>query len=456
MNTWEMRRRDVLKTLGVGFGCLPLLQSRRGSAASVAPRRLIIVASTEGFRQEFWRPKDGSLMTQTLPDSSSPLEPHKADLIFLPGLTHPTFTGGAHGAFPNHLATANSGVKEYRVPWSATFDQVVGPALATPNNLPMAVMNLGLLSDKGIMGEGANSRYCFAKGKDQIVVPEQDPWKTYARVFAGATGPGAKPMAQVDPAVTRLMMQKKSILDYVGMDLEKFAARVGKDDGAIVGGHLAAIRDLEKDLRAVKVDASLCGGTTSMPVDATMSINYPATLKVCFDLMVAALKCDVTRVAALQMVDAGGANVNWNFLPGIPEKGGGFHTKLRNWHDLGHNPVLGGVDHKRIADKWCMSQLAELLVRMKAIPEEGGTMLSNSVVVMTNHMEDGQNHACQRLPWILAGQAGGYFKTGQCALSAGKPLNGVLADVANAIGVPMVSWGDASYGKPWPGLRGIV
>ena len=72
------------------------------------------------------------------------------------------------------------------MPTSATFDQVVGPPLAMPNNLQMATLNLGLLSDKGIMGEGANSRYCFAKGKDQIVVPEQDPWKTYARIFGGA------------------------------------------------------------------------------------------------------------------------------------------------------------------------------------------------------------------------------------------------------------------------------
>ncbi len=449
MNAWEMRRRDVLKALGVGMGCLPLLQSNRAAAAASAPRRLLLVCSTEGYRQQYWRPMDGSLMNQTLPDSSSPLEPHKADLIFLPGLTHPSFTGGGHGSFPNHLATANSGVKEYRVPFSATIDQVVGAALAGPNNLQMPALNLGILSDKGIMGEGANSRYCFAKGKGQIVVPEQDPWKTYARIFAGA---GAQPTTP-DPAVSKLLSQKKSILDYVGRDLDSFAARVGKDDGEIVRGHLNAIRDLEKDLRTVRADASLCGGTGSMAVDATAPINYPATLNVSFDLMVAALKCDVTRVAALQMVDAGGANLPWNFLPEIPEKGTGFHTRLRNWHDIGHNPTMNGTDHKRISDKWIMTQLAGLLTRMKAIPEAGGTMLSNSVVILTNHMEEGQNHNSQKQPWILAGQGGGYFRTGQCAISAGKPLNGVLADAANAVGVPMESWGDPGYGKPWPGLR---
>jgi hypothetical protein len=48
LSTSELRRRDFLKTLGVGMGCLPLLQASRGSAAGPAPKRLLIVASTEG------------------------------------------------------------------------------------------------------------------------------------------------------------------------------------------------------------------------------------------------------------------------------------------------------------------------------------------------------------------------------------------------------------------------
>jgi len=85
----------------------------------------------------------------------------------------------------------------------------------------------------------------------------------------------------------------------VGRDLNNFAGRVGKDDGEIVRGHLAAIRDLEKDLSTMKADASLCAGMPStMAVDPTMGINYPATLKVSFDLMVAALKCVSLRRSA--------------------------------------------------------------------------------------------------------------------------------------------------------------
>ena len=43
MNRWELRRRDVIKALGVGMGCLPLLRAGYSKAAGT-PKRLLIVA----------------------------------------------------------------------------------------------------------------------------------------------------------------------------------------------------------------------------------------------------------------------------------------------------------------------------------------------------------------------------------------------------------------------------
>jgi hypothetical protein len=134
----------------------------------------------------------------------------------------------------------------------------------------------------------------------------------------------------------------------------------------------------------------------------------------------------------------------------------GFNgSSLRTWHDLSHNPITNGVDMKSIVDKWCMGQFASVLDRMKAIAEPGGTMLSNSAVLITNHMEDGSNHDTQKLPWMLAGSCQGYFKTGQCAVTAGNPIGGVLAHIYNAMipTAPVAYFGDATYGKPWVGIQ---
>jgi hypothetical protein len=68
-------------------------------------------------------------------------------------------------------------------------------------------------------------------------------------------------------------------------------------------------------------------------------------------------------------------------------------------------------------------------------------------------MESGDTHGAQAVPWLLAGSAGGYFKTGQCASSAGKPLNGVLAEICNAMGVPTPWFGRQDIGAPMAGLK---
>jgi hypothetical protein len=129
MTRWEVRRRELLKGLAVGMGCLPVFHSSRAwSQTAAAPKKLLIIVNSEGYRQAFWRPKDGSLMTQTLPVSSSPMEPHKADLIFLPGLTHPTFTGNQHGVFPNHLA---AGPKDQTAAWRSTAYPSPRPSISS-------------------------------------------------------------------------------------------------------------------------------------------------------------------------------------------------------------------------------------------------------------------------------------------------------------------------------------
>ena len=51
-------------------------------------------------------------------------------------------------------------------------------------------------------------------------------------------------------------------------------------------------------------------------------------------------------------------------------------------------------------------------------------MLDNSVLLFANNMGEGGSHTNQRLPWIIAGSGGGYFRTGRYLKQSGgnKPL----------------------------------
>ena len=61
------------------------------------------------------------------------------------------------------------------------------------------------------------------------------------------------------------------------------------------------------------------------------------------------------------------------FVPGIPAKSpNNYKTPYRNWHDLGHNPTLNGVDHKQIVDQWCHQRVASA-PRGTGAPHPGAT-----------------------------------------------------------------------------------
>jgi hypothetical protein len=266
-----------------------------------------------------------------------------------------------------------------------------------------------------------------------------DPAAVYQALFGN-------PQATDLAALQRLRFQRKSILDYVGGSLERFANRVGTEDKDAINRHLQAIRDLERGLD--RLPAGQCGGVP-VTLDLKDTAQYPNILKAHMDLMVAALSCGVTRVATLQLADALGMSINFGaFVPGVPAKSSSnYKTPYRNWADLAHNPIMNGMDHKQLVDEWFMSRLAELITRMKAIPDAGGTTLfDNSVILWTNTMEEGANKNIAKTPWLLAGRCGKAFNTGFSAPTAGTFTTGVLAAVCAAMNVP------GPFGTPTPGL----
>ena len=88
---------------------------------------------------------------------------------------------------------------------------------------------------------------CFWAGKGQPINPIGDPYAIYMEIFGGA--PAAAP-GPTTPALKRLCSSKKSILDYVGRNLDAFKARLGTEDRMAIDAHQQSVRDLETQLQA--------------------------------------------------------------------------------------------------------------------------------------------------------------------------------------------------------------
>ena len=229
-------RREILKALGLGPFALPLLPAAPARAAGTASR-LLCVVHTGGYRQLHWRPPDGPL-TGPLPFSAAPLEPWKNQVIFLPGLANPHHRGSPEGAYPCvfYGLAPRTAADSYAEPLGKTVDQVVAGAL--PGG-PARALALHVQIDLPPVPTERGATRCSWAGPDQPVVPAGDPTAAYQRLFAGRPG---------DPGVSKLLLERKSVLDVVGKSLQRWRERLGHEERHVVEGHLQAVREFETTL----------------------------------------------------------------------------------------------------------------------------------------------------------------------------------------------------------------
>jgi hypothetical protein len=432
MKNWHLARRELLKHLGVGAACLPLLQARRSWGAGASfQKRLVVFQMSEGYRQQYWNPGTGSLVSRPLSPTLMPLDAHKAELIVCPDMTNPGIGAGGHGSYGVIYYGKGATGGGYKEPTGPTFDQVAAPVLSkgARKSLHMWVQ----LHLPPLPTTSAGGTHCFWTGQGQPINPIGDPAEVYKQIFAGGDFNKA-----ADPAaIKKLLADKKSILDFVGGNLDEFRKRLGMEDRASIDGHFQAIRDLETQLAASASNANGSCATAPMMMDINDRAQYPNIQKAHMALMLSALKCGVTNVVTLQHGDSSGNSINFGaFVPGLPALSkNNYKSPYRNWHDLGHHPIMDGVDHKKITDTWFMARFAEFFAQMKLIPEEGGSLFDHTITLIGNHMQEGANHDAQKNPMmVLAGKAMG-MATGQCVASAGKPVGSLYADVLTALGV---------------------
>jgi hypothetical protein len=210
-----------------------------------------------------------------------------------------------------------------------------------------------------------------------------------------------------------------------------------------VQAHLTAVRALEQRLPATR-DPQQCNNPPPA-LDLASSAAYPHVLHADLELMLAALTCGITDVATLQLADATGASINYGaFVPGLPATSkNNYKTPYRNWADLANNPIQDGVDHKQIVDQWWMTRFAELLFRLKQIPDTDGTSLfDNTIVLWANPVEEGASKNGQAMPWMIAAKRG-VLRTGQHVAGAGRPSAGALAAICRALAVDGEPFGPA-------------
>jgi hypothetical protein len=419
----EIKRRHFLRGAG-SLIALPALESigfQRFVSAEAArparpPKRMVFLGFGWGVTRETWFPDvKQSSADYTLPEGLAPLARHKADFSVVQGCSN-KYANEAHWGSTFWLTGAN----RYATPGqsfsnSVSADQVAAKHLGEDTRF--ASIQLGS-PDVKTSGHGPGLSLAWdPRGKPMAGL--NTPVQVFHRLFSADNLPLAQRKA--------LLAQKRSVLDAVVADAKRVQHGLTKTDTDKLDEYFQSIRDIET--RLSKDEAWMTIPKAKPHVGAPKDgLKGKEEIQVMYDLIVAALQADSTRVLTYRQP--------------VGELLKSLAIKVAP-HDMSHYTP---GDRKAASQKRDIVQselLAGLLDKLKSTKEADGSRLFDHVALAY-----GSNirsiHYLDNCPTILTG-GGANLKLGQhLVLPKDTPLCNVWLTMLHGIGIEAVRHGDST------------
>lgn len=432
----HITRRAFLGGAGAMLA-LPLMESLIPRAVRAqgmtAPKRFLAYYVPNGMHMRSWTPAAQGPGFELSP-ILSPLAAVREKLLVISGLANAPARPdgpGDHAAGTGGFLTARHVVKTQGedIRNGISVDQVIANALAEQTRI--GSMQLGI--DGGGSVGNCDSGYSCAYARNISwagpTTPLQkivNPQVVFDRLFAGLDNNETQAQRE------KRRRYKASVLDYVLTDARDLKPKLGRTDQRKLDEYMTGVRALEQRI-SVSMDGPGCEVPDRPPALAELGEH----IELMNDLMVAALRCDSTRVISFMLSNAGSGRA-YPFL-GVQ----GAHHELS--HHQGREENFAALE---IIDTWEVTQLASLLEKMDAVEEgDGRTLLDNTVVFFSSEIEDGNSHSHFNLPVLLAGSNEGFFKQGEhLRFSNNEPIADLFVSIIRSCGVDVSDFGDDGTG----------
>ena len=392
MNT-SITRRTVLRGAGAAV-LLPLLESASKAAApGRPPQRLVFLNFGFGPSEDWYPSPSDAGPAFMLPDAMQPLARHRESFSVLSNLTNiQSANTGSHWGSTTFLTGANvrrTPGREFHN--DVSCDQVAAEHIGKDVRFPSLALT-GSSSDVAGAGPGASLAW------DRQGNPIQG-LSDHVALFSRLFGDGGLSIEQR----RQLIDQKRSVLDAVNVDAQAVRRLVSANDRRKVSEYYDLIRNIETSL--ARDEGWLSRPKPEAPFDEPgKSPVGSAGIELMFDLMVAALQTDSTRVITYRMPT--------NSL--LQEFGDEQGVKPVGAHPMTHFGTKSSVAYQQLTwrDRKLCDLFATFLDKMRAVQDpDGSTLLDNSLVVMGSSLRTG--HRRQNLPVLFAGGGGGGVRQGQ-------------------------------------------
>lgn len=389
----NVSRRSLLRGLGCGALAVPFVSSMLGRVGQAMdgehPLRFVFMFTGNQQLREHWQPSGTETEFQFGPVLSS-LEPIKHKVIAAHGLR-----GGGRGGHSGGMSETTTGRPS---PVGA------GDGIGVPTGGPSIDQFLASRMDATAISSLQLGFSPGSNSSDHIVYSESG-----LPILATGSAQGAFDrmfdVANGDPtAADARRADERSVLDSNTRDLGVLSRRLGPDSRRLLDEHLELVRRREVELANPVAVAScdLGDGPSGDPIaDQFSNIEM-------------AFRCDLTRVATLQIGKYGGQADYIDY--GIQRAG--HHNAA---HGGGTDPIARMFELQEIH----ATRLAAFLQNLDNIEEGEGTLLDNTVLVWASELglealpgPDSDRivqggHSRRDLPLIIAGGANAGLSLGR-------------------------------------------
>ena len=419
-----LSRRRLLGGASVLIG-LPLLDAmlpRPIRGAPPAPvKRLLCYYTPNGMHMPAWTPAQTGADFE-LPPILAPLAPVRDEVLVVSGLAneaaHPLGSGQHACGTAGFLTAALARRSETALEVGVSLDQVYAAKVGRATRMPS--LQLGVVGG-GSSGHCDNGFGCgYARNISWATPTLPLPKLVSPRLAFDLMFAGHDPNASAAEAAAR-RARRSSVLDHVRQDARSLRTELGGDDRNKLGEYLDSLRALELRVTAEAATCEVDGFTPEYE-------DFAGHVDVMTDLMVLALRCDVTRVISF-MLGNSASNQSYEFI-GVP---GSHHDLSHHAGDPGKQALLAQIG------AWEVAQLAALLIRLRAVAEGEGTLLDSTLVFFSSELSDGNSHRHDDLPVLLAG--GGLHTGRHLTYTDQRPIADLFLGMLDVLGAPAERFG---------------
>lgn len=433
---FDASRRRVLQGAGVAVG-LPLLDAftpRRAAAqAGVKPGYAVFIVGMNGVQQagaynepeRFWPSRTGALTRASMQADSgratSELADHAERLLLVRGI-HFAFPGNGCG----HSGGGNQVLTAARVSDDPSRNRSLAMGESVDHRISQALTQREPLALYAGPKYGYINDHVSHRAAKNVIVAESNPWTAYSKI---AGMPGG------ESAARRLLAdRRKSVNDVLRAQIERLKARpeLSREDKQRLDRHFSSIRDIEVGLTATELPAAKVSELRAIDGQHRNQDRRLQVLQLQFDIIAFALASGHARVAFLQHGDGTDGisyTIDGQRLPNH------HHVSHRIHSDTNVGDPIPGADmmHHRI-DRLQMREFKKLLDKLAAVSTPEGNLLDLGYAVWTNQIATG-SHSYNNVPYLIAGRAGGYLRTGRFVDLPRTTNNRLLNTLINAAGV---------------------